>query len=538
MHILYIIASAAFFLWIIRNTLFWVSLWQLKEYRLDRLLAHLRETSQGRSLILSSFSLLKWVGIFVYVYFLLNNYSVVYYQLFVTYIFIFEALLVIREIFARRIKRPQFTTKALILAFLTLGAIVLFYAIPLIQEGFLWMLLLDRVVVLLVCFFVFFFSFPTRLYQDYLIDRAIKKRRSFSKLTVIGVTGSFGKSSTKEYTAQILSKKFRVEKTKGTNNTPIGVANAILKQIRKDTEIFVAEMGAYKKGEIAELCQIARPQIGVLTAVSYQHLSLFGSPEKLAQTKYELIESLPKDGLGLFNGNNENVYGLYKKTRKQKTLYVNADLLAQKKNIAKDADIIASNILAEKTGLSFNVQIGETQLKLRTSLLGIHAIENILPGIYLGYKMGMTQLQIKHAVAHLTPLDKTMVLHKAASGAALIDDTFNVNPDGVIAAMEYAMLYKGKRVLVLEPMIELGGISEKEHYRVGKFLAGHCDFLFLTKKNFYTAITNGIVDGKGKCVVKIAKPAEIVSFLNGNINKDDIVVFEGKEAAIPLRKIV
>jgi len=535
MNIFYIVTSGLFFLWIIRNILFWVSLWQTKEYRLDRVLAHLAETHQGRSTLFSPLNLLKIAAIISYLYVVVNDAMLPLYALLIMGLYLFEFFSLGNALITHRLKRPVFTGKAVLLLIGSFLAIFGLYTLGLIQQEFLWLLILDKITPLIIAFFVFFLSVPTTLFQDYKIEQAIKRIRKFPQLLVIGVTGSFGKSSTKEYAAQILSQKFIVAKTKGTNNTPIGIANTIFSQIQKNTEVFVVEMGAYKRGEITELCEIVQPKIGILTAVAMQHLSLFGSAENLAKTKYELIDALPLDGIALFNGNNEAVLPLYKQTKKKKVLY--EAVLNQKKKQER-ADITAEDIKVEKDQVKFTVHVANKTIQCMSPLVGAHMIENVLPGIYIADYLGMSVKEIQEALASLKPLPKTMIRHTSLQGTTLIDDTFNVNPDGVIAAMEYAQIYKGKKMLVLEPMIELGNRAAKEHYRVGKALAHHCDYLFLTKKNYQQPLLQGILDEKGTCVLKVAKAAEIVAFINDHTDKYDIVVFEGRQAALAMNKIV
>lgn len=535
MSMLYTFTSILFFIWIIRSTFFWVGLWQTKEYRLDRLLAHLRETTQGRKLFISLPNFLKWFGIVVYPYIVLHEILLPIYAGVVSAIYVYEFVVFANAFLDRKIKRPVFTLKALFLVCLTLVCIAGLYSLGIIQQGFLWLLLLDKATPFFIAFFVFFLSVPTMLFQDYTVDQAIKKISRFPHILVIGITGSFGKSSTKEYTAHILSRKFSLVKTKGTNNTPIGIANTILSAITGKTEIFVVEMGAYKRGEIAQLCEIVRPKIGIITAIGRQHLSLFGSAEKLAKTKYELIESLPQDGIGLFNAGNEGSYAMYRKTKKKKISY---GILREKyaKKIA--IDIVASNVQVVKESISFTVSLQNKTMQCKAPLIGAHNVENILPGIYLADNLGMSEKEIKEAVASLRALPHTMVLQRSIQGSAIIDDTFNVNPDGVIAAMEYASIYKGKKILVLEPMIELGRDGSKEHYRVGQALARICDICFLTKKNFYEQIVQGVTDAKGTCRVEVKASGEIADFVNNYTEKSDIIVFEGKEAAVTMNKIV
>jgi UDP-N-acetylmuramoyl-tripeptide--D-alanyl-D-alanine ligase len=542
MNIDYYITSTLFFIWIIRNTFFWVALWQLKEYRFDRVFVHFTETRQGRNLLLSPFLLLKILYIILYGYVVLYSDLLNYYHIGIFAIFLTEVFIVYREIARRMLKRPVITGKAAIIIVLSNIIIYILFLFPLLDK-FFWLLLLDRLLPFFIASFVLLFAVPTELYRDFKVQQAIKKLREQKNLLVIGITGSYGKSSTKEYVAQILAKKFRVLKTAGTNNTPIGIAMTVLSGLRKNIEIFVCEMGAYKRGEIAQMCNIAHPTIGVLTAVNEQHVSLFGSIENTMKAKYELIDSLPKDGLALFNGNNQNTVILDQQTqettKKKSVLYkVYKNELERQQQLHRKPDISAYHVKVEKTAVEFDVQIRNRRIHFTAPVLGAHNIENILPAIYIADYLGMTEKEIKSAVASLDPLSKTMVRHVLQTGAAVIDDTFNSNPDAVIAAISYMKVYNKKRVLVLQPMIELGGKAAQEHYRVAREISTVCDYLFVTNSNFLPAIKKGIKDGGGKCQVKVGNAVEITSFILANAEKGDIFVFEGKEAGIVLDKIL
>ncbi len=534
MQILFIATSVLFFLWIIRNILFQVALWQLKEYRFDRILIHLRETRQGRQLFLSALSLIKLIliGSYVFVVFHESYFPFYYWALF--FVYLISAVLVLRENFLNQQRIPTLTPKTLFITVVTIVIVFFFYAIPVVDK-FLWLLLIDKISYLLVALLVFGLSFPTEIFRDIQVNKAREKIKQFKKLLVIGVTGSYGKSSTKDYTAQILCRKFTVLKTQGTNNTPIGIAQTVLQKLNRDTEIFVVEMGAYGRGEIAGMCAIVRPKIGILTAVNDQHLSLFGSLENTKKAKYELIESLPKEGIALFNGNNANALSLYQNTRKKKVLY---RTMIDSVPSGPLPDIVADSVVVKKSGVSFAVHIGDKTMHLAVPLLGAHTIENILPGIYIANHLGMNDEEIKKAVSVLSPLPKTMIYHKLQNGITIIDDTFNANPDAVIAAVNYAKIYKGKKILVLQPMIELGRKTNAEHHRVAKEIARVCDHLLLTNKNYYSSIKAGIDDSKSTCTVEIVSPSEAAEYLSSQTKKGDIIVFEGKEAAYVIEKLL
>ena len=150
--------------------------------------------------------------------------------------------------------------------------------------------------------------------RNRLIKAAKRTRTSCKKLLVIGVTGSYGKTSTKEYLAAILSEKFNVLKTREHQNSEVGISECILNELNDRHEIFVVEMGAYNRGGIKLLCDIVQPKIGVLTGINEQHMATFGSQENIIKAKYELIESLPNDGAAFFNGDNTTFQESFLKT--------------------------------------------------------------------------------------------------------------------------------------------------------------------------------------------------------------------------------
>jgi UDP-N-acetylmuramyl pentapeptide synthase len=143
----------------------------------------------------------------------------------------------------------------------------------------------------------------------------------------------------------------------------------------------------------------------------------------------------------------------------------------------------------------------------------------------------MKDREIRSAIFELRPIKKTMEPFKNNKGVVLVDDTYNANPKSVESAVLYTKLYKGKKVLVLQPMIELGENASKRHYEVGILIGEICDYLFLTNDNFYEEILQGIKESRGKCKVFVLSPVKIKDFVEEHFRRGDVVVFEGKEAA-------
>lgn len=525
MDILLKITYCLFTVHLVRTIIYWLHLWQIKEYRLDRLLVHIRETQQGRSIVFGFEPVAKTAVIIFYFF---TIFYAEYYPLIpfaVIGIFLYESIRFIVDIFQNKVKLPVFTPKLIVIAVITALIVYLFLQVYLLDQ-FFWFVFVDKFVIWIIALLIGLFSFPSMFYKDTQINRAIKKIRKHKKLLVIGITGSYGKGSTKEYMYSILSSKFNTLKTPSTHNTPIGIARVILSKLTKGTEIFIVEMGAYKIGEIAEMCDFVQPKIGVLTAVNEQHVSLFGSIENTKMAKYELIESLPSKGIALFNGNNEIVYDLFRQTRRRKKyLYFTGN----KQN--DDAQIYADNIKVHSSFLTFDVNIGSNKIKnLRVDLVGDHNIQNILPGIFLGHHLKMSVKEIAESIKTIKPLYKTMEPFNGKNGVLYIDDTYNANPASVTSAVEYLSHQKGKKALVLQPMIELGKNGKKDHYEIAKKIGSVCTHLYLTNKNFYKEIKKGIKDSGNKCKLMLLTPKQTSKEIVGMFGEKDVIVFEGKES--------
>ncbi len=279
-------------------------------------------------------------------------------------------------------------------------------------------------------------------------------------------------------------------------------------------------MGAYKIGEIASICDLVQPQIGVITGISSQHLSLFGTMKNLLKAKYELIEALPQDGLAIFNGDNSYCLSFYKKTKIKKWLY----------SIKKSAEIRAEKIKTSQKGLEFTISAKGVEEKFQTPLLGKHNISNILAATAVAFHLGMTLEEIAKGVVKLKPVGQTMVVLSGPKGSTLIDDTYNANPDGVLVALDYLKTYKGKKILVFQPMIELGEAASEAHQRVGREAVKVCHQIFLTNRNYYSSLVEKLsLKQRGKIGVE-ENPQALKQRLQQQLKKEDVILFEGKEA--------
>ncbi len=326
-------------------------------------------------------------------------------------------------------------------------------------------------------------------------------RRAKAKLArlhprVIGITGSYGKTSTKHILKTILSARFKTLATPGSFNTPMGVCRVINDDLLPEHEIFIVEMGAYTRGEIAELCRLAHPELGIITAVGPQHLERFGSIENVMRGKNELMEALPSGAPAIYNGDNAYCQRLMRQMRDEGRVHVLSYSLEPGNT---DAQVIADDIQITRQGLRFAVTYrgaqGEECAVMRSRLLGKHNVSNILAAVTAALECGMRLDEIASAVEQIEPVEHRLQLIPGAGGVTVIDDAYNANPEGVRTALEVlAQFTDGKRVLVTPGMVELGPIEAEENYRFGQQAAASCDVAILVGRKRTEPIARGLRD--------------------------------------------
>ena len=382
----------------------------------------------------------------------------------------------------------------------------------------------------------------------YPLERAIngayllsaKKRIKTLSPKVIGITGSYGKTSTKYILHRILSEKFSTLMTPDSYNTPMGICKVIRGQLTGEHEIFIVEMGAYKRGDIRELCNLAAPQMGILTAVGPQHLERFKSIENIAKTKYELIEALPPGGLGVFNCDNAICAKLA--DQRQQEGHPVLRYATESGNGTTTWELIATDIRHTDEGLAFTVKMankladGNAKTELptapshfRTQLLGRHNVSNILAATAVALACGMTLEEIRAAVAKVEPVPHRLQLTAGAGGVTIIDDSFNSNPIGARAALQVLTeIGDGKKVLVTPGMVELGEQEYAENKKLGEHAADACDLVILVGPTRTRPILEGLkaVGYPSEQVIVALNLEEVKQHLSTRVQASDVVLFE------------
>jgi len=290
----------------------------------------------------------------------------------------------------------------------------------------------------------------------------------------------------------LLKRQFRVLKTPASFNTLLGIAKTINEELRDSTEVFIAELGAYRKGDIAELSSFVNPKIGILTAVGPQHLERFGSLEAIEATKGELLDALPKDGVAVVNGDDPRCRRLATK----KALRGGIVKLFGLDNSLGDLALWATDVASGPDGLSFRMVDGQGhEVRVQTALLGRHNISNLLGATLVALELGVHMERVRALIREIQPAPHRLQLSKTQDGIVVIDDSYNSNPVGAAAALDaLAELKGGKKILVTPGMIELGDRQVVENREFGKKAATTCDFVVLVGTRQTAPLAAGLLD--------------------------------------------
>lgn len=351
--------------------------------------------------------------------------------------------------------------------------------------------------------------------------KAINKLKQMNNLKVIGITGSYGKTSSKNILSDILNVKYNALSSPKNFNTPYGLIITVNNYLNKFDDVLIAEMGAYKVGEIKELCELVKPQYGILTKIGTAHIEIFGSQENIQKGKFELIESLPSDGIGILNADDEFQRD-YKLKNNCKIVWIGID--------SKDADVRAININTNSRGTTFDVIFkgDKNKYEFTTKLLGYNNIYNILAALALSKEFGLTIKQMQKAVLNVKSVEHRLEL-RYAGNITYIDDSYNSNPVGSKMALEVLGNMPGFRIVMTPGMVELGDKSYELNKKFGTYMKDRTDAVILVGKKITKPIKDGLEDvnynDKNIYTVKTTKEAfDLVKNLTAN--KEAYVLIE------------
>lgn len=343
-------------------------------------------------------------------------------------------------------------------------------------------------------------------------------RRKFD-IRVIGITGSVGKSTTKELVAEVLSHRFKTLKNIGNYNNEVGLPLTLLR-LTPGYECAVLEMGFYKPGEIKQLCDIALPQVGILTNIGTVHAERAGSQADIARGKSELVQALPAspEGTAILNMDDPWIVPMAKQTNARVFFYGENPL----------ADLWADEIVSEGlNGIRFHLHYLDETYPIHAPVIGQHSIHTVLRAVAAGLVEGMELQEIIQALQNSNSQLRLVTVH-TQQGALLLDDTYNASPESTLAALNLLNDLPGRKIAVLGGMYELGMYEKSGHQLVGSRAAEVANQLITLGEHARMISTAAIQAGlPSASVSNFDEPGEVINLLRSSLNKGDVVLVKG-----------
>ena len=317
--------------------------------------------------------------------------------------------------------------------------------------------------------------------DQYYINDAARILKEMPDLTVIGVTGSYGKTSVKYFLSKLLSVQFSVLHTPGNYNTTLGVVRTIREQMKSFHEIFICEMGAREVGDIKEICDLVHPAYGIITSIGPQHLQSFHTIENVIATKFELADAIPADGKVFLNYDNAYIRG--HKTEKQVVSYGTSE---------EDTAYRAYDISVSREGSAFKMKDKEgLEYEFHTRLVGNHNVQNIAGAIAVANTLGIPMEKLIFPVKQLESVPHRLQLIKQGN-RTILDDSYNSNKSGFMAALDTLAMFEDLRILMTPGMVELGDKQYDENKEAGIYAHDKCDYAVLIGREQTKPIQDGL----------------------------------------------
>lgn len=364
--------------------------------------------------------------------------------------------------------------------------------------------------------------------EKYIVHRYYREAQqtlaSMPRLTVIGVTGSFGKTSTKNYLYRILSEKYNVLMTPGNYNTTLGVVRTVREQLKPYHDIFIVEMGAKQPGDIREICDLVHPTIGIVTAVGEMHLETFHTVDNILRTKFELLDALPEDGMGVVNLDSEPIASSNAPHDSRIVTYA-------VHNEGADYRAVDINYTSKLTDFSVAAH-GTLRTGYATQLAGRGNILNLLAAIAVADRLGVDEALQKRAMRRIEQIEHRLSINRASGGITVIDDAYNSNPAGARMALEvlrdFAVDVGGRRIIVTPGFVELGERQAELNRQFGRDMAKACDVAVVVNLTNREAITQGLAEAgfPAECIHQTASFTEASAFLNRTLTQGDVILYE------------
>ena len=506
-------------LWAVSAALDYASftyLWQLKEYRWDKFRDFL-STRQGK-IYWTQYPLLWRSGAAVLLFFWPINSVLVLKKILIAFLLVDVAVQIFR-VYKRRARIPVRTTKALLIVATAVFLEGLLF-LGTREWAFLFFLLIVRFYIAAGA--VYIWRLPTMLAKGWYIGRATSKLEKYSNLTVIGITGSYGKTSTKEFLNQILSYQYSVIATPEHTNTEIGVARFILETDFNNADYFVVEMGAYKMGEIQKICDMVRPKVGILTAINEQHLTLFGNIQKIQAAKYELLRSLPEGGAAITNADNPYCMEFLDE--------LNAKAYTFGVDKENNPTLLITDVEENKTGITFTGRAYGQERVIEVPLKPAFYVTNVVAAGMAAMLVGMKEEELEQALKTISSVSVPIKQYTIGK-LTVIDDSYNSNPTGFHSALEELSSFPStrKRVVITRGMVELGKESDRLHEEIAGAIALYADELILLTPDAEAAFKRGLVGDKYKTKFSVIKDStKLKAYLGGLMETDSVALIENR----------
>jgi UDP-N-acetylmuramoyl-tripeptide--D-alanyl-D-alanine ligase len=353
-------------------------------------------------------------------------------------------------------------------------------------------------------------------------ERRARQKLNSTRPVVIGVTGSYGKTSTKFAIERLVAPEGEILATPGSYNTTLGVVRTINENLTGDHKFFVVEMGAKQRGDIAEIAEFTRPHIAVLTAVGPAHLESFESVENVRRAKYEIVEALAPDGVAVMNTDNPEVRALADGTR-------SVNVIRYGLEAGGGPHLTASDIEITPDGTWFTIVDVRTNdtVRARTSLLGRHSIANLLGAVAVALEVGRSLPELVGPIRRLEAVEHRLQIIKGAGGVTVIDDAFNSNPDGAATALEVVDAMNASPKIVVTPgMIELGPLQPEANERFGEHAGRVADTVIVVARVNRDALVAGAHRGGRAEVVTVDTLGDAQEAMKRFMTPGAVVLFE------------
>jgi UDP-N-acetylmuramoyl-tripeptide--D-alanyl-D-alanine ligase len=338
------------------------------------------------------------------------------------------------------------------------------------------------------------------------IAMGYRRKKGFK---IFAITGSSGKTTTKEFLHFFIHPDMKWGKNMGNMNNLIGVPLTLL--FLKEEEGAVIELATNRKGEIKRLCEISKPDFGLITLIGKAHMEGLGGLEEIAEEKGWLFRSLPQNGIGFVNVDDPLVVKVSSFLRCKKITY----------GMAESADFYGRLIAIDERGMKGEIGWNGTRISFETPLRGRHFFQNILAASSAAICLGVKPSDLKERIKHLSPPEGRGQIVKIKD-IIFINDSYNANPVSFQAALEMLSIFKGKKILVIGDMLELGEKSFEEHYELGKKIRNLSPFKVFFKGNYWEAVERGMKEK----ITRFDDPQECAEEILKTLEKGDVVLFK------------